>query len=246
MALRPCRECNREVSTEAASCPHCGVPRPALRPAPPHAEPQTEPAARPPSWTWGILGFVVLGVAYSFVESARSPARQAPAPAALDAIGEPVGITVYAERETELYATPDTAGRYMLTLLAGDSLQIGSPLRNGWAPVYRPKGDTLWALFSNLSTLPPSPIAIDTWSWYRDSDFAGTGAVIWTAVVKNRSSDYVESVRVEFTSFDAAGRVVDTDWGIATGLAPGGTASAKGYATYFGTEKTASLRITPW
>ena len=29
MALLPCRECAREVSTEAASCPHCGVPNPA-------------------------------------------------------------------------------------------------------------------------------------------------------------------------------------------------------------------------
>lgn len=29
MALTNCRECKREVSTEAAACPHCGVPRPA-------------------------------------------------------------------------------------------------------------------------------------------------------------------------------------------------------------------------
>ena len=28
MALRPCRECGKEVSTEAATCPHCGVQRP--------------------------------------------------------------------------------------------------------------------------------------------------------------------------------------------------------------------------
>jgi hypothetical protein len=29
MALQPCRECGRDVSTEAISCPHCGAPRPA-------------------------------------------------------------------------------------------------------------------------------------------------------------------------------------------------------------------------
>jgi len=28
MALGPCRECREEVSSEAASCPHCGVPTP--------------------------------------------------------------------------------------------------------------------------------------------------------------------------------------------------------------------------
>jgi membrane protein YdbS with pleckstrin-like domain len=38
MALFPCRECGREISTEAPSCPHCGVPSPQLeqpkRPSP--------------------------------------------------------------------------------------------------------------------------------------------------------------------------------------------------------------------
>lgn len=28
MALKPCRECKKPVSTEAPSCPHCGVPTP--------------------------------------------------------------------------------------------------------------------------------------------------------------------------------------------------------------------------
>ena len=31
MALQPCRECGAQVSTEAKSCPHCGVPDPASR-----------------------------------------------------------------------------------------------------------------------------------------------------------------------------------------------------------------------
>jgi|GEM_PF-255407 len=29
MALQPCRSCQREVSSEAAFCPHCGAPQPA-------------------------------------------------------------------------------------------------------------------------------------------------------------------------------------------------------------------------
>jgi uncharacterized membrane protein YdbT with pleckstrin-like domain len=33
MALAACRECGKQVSTEALSCPHCGVPRPAARTA---------------------------------------------------------------------------------------------------------------------------------------------------------------------------------------------------------------------
>lgn len=31
MALTRCRECRREVSTEARTCPHCGVPYPARK-----------------------------------------------------------------------------------------------------------------------------------------------------------------------------------------------------------------------
>jgi hypothetical protein len=32
MALTTCRECQKEVSTEAATCPNCGTPKPANRP----------------------------------------------------------------------------------------------------------------------------------------------------------------------------------------------------------------------
>ena len=28
MALKPCRECKKKVSTEAVTCPNCGVPNP--------------------------------------------------------------------------------------------------------------------------------------------------------------------------------------------------------------------------
>ena len=28
MALKPCRECKKKVSTEALTCPSCGVPNP--------------------------------------------------------------------------------------------------------------------------------------------------------------------------------------------------------------------------
>ena len=31
MSADPCRECGREISTEAVICPHCGVPRPSPR-----------------------------------------------------------------------------------------------------------------------------------------------------------------------------------------------------------------------
>lgn len=44
MALAPCRECGAQVSTEAQTCPHCGVARPAGAPSPPLPEQPTRAA----------------------------------------------------------------------------------------------------------------------------------------------------------------------------------------------------------
>lgn len=50
MALVPCRECGVTVSTEAPTCPHCGVPDPGRTSAPPAAPPASAlPSERPAS-----------------------------------------------------------------------------------------------------------------------------------------------------------------------------------------------------
>lgn len=71
MALTPCRECNREISDQAAACPHCGAPvarRPTSsyygdQPAPALASPQLVKAAKSRG-VYIILGlfFGMLGV----------------------------------------------------------------------------------------------------------------------------------------------------------------------------------------
>lgn len=38
--MRNCRECRHMVSTEAETCPNCGVPNPAARPPPPPPDPE--------------------------------------------------------------------------------------------------------------------------------------------------------------------------------------------------------------
>ncbi len=51
MALATCRECGRDASTEAATCPHCGVPSPTVpvaRVATPPSQ-RTTPFDRPPT-----------------------------------------------------------------------------------------------------------------------------------------------------------------------------------------------------
>jgi RNA polymerase subunit RPABC4/transcription elongation factor Spt4 len=49
MALKPCKECGKEISTEAKVCPNCGKKDPTSQPV--------------PKWLWIALGVLVLIVA---------------------------------------------------------------------------------------------------------------------------------------------------------------------------------------
>ena len=57
MALAPCRECGREISSEALVCPHCGVAAPYAKPI----DPATERAGRVVGWGCAGLAVVFLG-----------------------------------------------------------------------------------------------------------------------------------------------------------------------------------------
>lgn len=58
MALQPCRECGQQVSTEAASCPHCGTPNPTGIP------PKQKPAEKEKAGCGkaGCLGLIVFAM----------------------------------------------------------------------------------------------------------------------------------------------------------------------------------------
>jgi hypothetical protein len=77
-----------------------------------------------------------------------------------------------------------------------------------------------------------------------DSDFGTDGAVIWTVEVRNNTGAYVRRVRIDLTTYDSMGRVVDSDFMYVSGLAPSGVKSGKGYATYYGTERDARVEIS--
>jgi hypothetical protein len=67
MGLRPCRECNAQVSTEAEVCPHCGVRNPTHSPTAPQSGKSAPPTRRSQTrltiilWS-AIVGFLVFGV----------------------------------------------------------------------------------------------------------------------------------------------------------------------------------------
>lgn len=92
MSLEPCRECGREVSTEAIACAACGAPAPtrvtddptfatAPKPVPPGGPPRDRRAkfVDIAKWTVGVLVFVVIGGA-GLAALTQSPTESGPAP----------------------------------------------------------------------------------------------------------------------------------------------------------------------
>lgn len=83
MALRPCRECGKQISASAKTCPSCGVKRPVKSTSP---------------LTWGVLVLLLLGIVSLAAsrDNSDSPAssspNQAPAPTAASLDSTP-GIT---------------------------------------------------------------------------------------------------------------------------------------------------------
>lgn len=67
MALKPCRECGKEVSTEATTCPHCGV-----------SQPTKSAASRNLSGFQGCAVILLLVVAAGVVSSILAPATRSP------------------------------------------------------------------------------------------------------------------------------------------------------------------------
>jgi hypothetical protein len=85
--------------------------------------------------------------------------------------------------------------------------------------------------------------AIVNSNWRVDKTFAGSGAVIWTAEVQNTGAQPLESVRVDFSTYDQAGSIVAADVAFTDPIPPGETRAVQGYADYHGTEATAKFVV---
>lgn len=103
MALKPCRECKKQVSTQAATCPSCGVPNP----VPP--TPQAKPSAGMNGCILFLILIVVLGLFVTAITSFESfsDARRTANAARSDSI-----------RFAAVASRPDTASP--ATMLAAD------------------------------------------------------------------------------------------------------------------------------
>jgi hypothetical protein len=69
------------------------------------------------------------------------------------------------------------------------------------------------------------------------------GFITWTVAVRNTTSSQLESVDIEFSTYDAAGKIVGASFTFVGPIAPGETQSGEGTADYLGTEATAKFQV---
>lgn len=86
-------------------------------------------------------------------------------------------------------------------------------------------------------------IKIVSWKWYADKDFGSNGAIIYNVEVENISDDYIQIVKINFTSYDKSGKICASDFAFINAIAPHSKKSTKAYADYYGTEENAKISI---
>jgi hypothetical protein len=76
-----------------------------------------------------------------------------------------------------------------------------------------------------------------------DPNFGTYGAVIWVVEVRNPTSQWVESAIVNFTSHDASGTVLTSDFTFVGPIPPGETRAGKSFADFLGSEATVDIQL---
>jgi List-Bact-rpt repeat protein len=81
-------------------------------------------------------------------------------------------------------------------------------------------------------------------AFYPDPEFAGEGAVIWVVEARNTGSQVVESAKIDFTSHDASGAVLASDFTFVGPIPPGETRAGQSFADFLGTEASVDMKVS--
>jgi hypothetical protein len=91
--------------------------------------------------------------------------------------------------------------------------------------------------------LPPDTVKLASWSWKLVPGPEGRRQIAWNVEVHNTSGTYVEAVRLNLATFDAAGELVLADFAHVTALPPGEIRVVSHLADAFGGEAKADVNI---
>lgn len=85
---------------------------------------------------------------------------------------------------------------------------------------------------------------IAEWNWRKDPNFGTRGTIKWNVQVRNKSSENIRTVKVEFTTYDKGGKLVASTFTYVSAIPPGQTRSSESYADLYRTEERANVQIT--
>lgn len=86
-------------------------------------------------------------------------------------------------------------------------------------------------------------LEVVSWNWRADASFGTDGAVIYNVEVRNNSSRSINPVRIDITTYDAAGDLLASDYTYINGIPAGATRATKGHADYYGGEEKAKIQV---
>lgn len=218
--LIQCVECQREISDQAAACPHCGYPvKPVAAAAtpssddPPYRVPEKKARAKPIFLALAVIAVIV-------------------------AEGTP--------RLLIFFPVMCILGFSIVSLIRGERW-------SGWAWLTLVLGFVTWGLSgSDFARVAGQKQAIESAEqsarivssrWVKDPNFGTRGTIKWYVEVENISQRYIKSAEVEFTTYDAAGKIVATTRTFVNAIPPGGRSSDNSYADFYRTESTAEFRL---
>jgi hypothetical protein len=92
--------------------------------------------------------------------------------------------------------------------------------------------------YSNLAAAE-----IVDWNWQKDLSFGDRGTIKWNVRVRNKSTHNISSVKVDFTTYDAQGRLVSSTFTYVEAIPPGQTRSSNSFADLYRTEEKATVQI---
>lgn len=232
MALKECKECKQNVSSKAKKCPHCGAPIKA----------RTSPLA------WFFL-IVLLVMIFGYLLSDNDkPLKSSYYNTRHETnshqdIPEPKDAR-YVHSTINIRSGPGMKHPVVGKLQRGEVVNVLSE-NDGWATILMQENAKGFIFAELLKPYPIPPVEVVDWNWYPDPDFGTDGTIVWNVKLRNNTSKYLEDVKVEFSTYDANGKLITSGFSYVHGLSPGGTATDKSYETFFGTEKTANIRVVP-
>jgi hypothetical protein len=112
-------------------------------------------------------------------------------------------------------------------------------------------GIGLWALSEMPSTVSTSGLTsanldaaeIVDFNWRKDPNFGTRGTIKWNVQVRNKSSQNISAAKVEFTTYDGAGKLVATTFTYVSAIPAGQTRATESYADLYGTERRANAVV---